>query len=293
MAELHGARVLVVDDEADVRYVVRATLPEYEIREADGLDAARRQLADGPVDVVVLDLMLGRDSGLDLLRDIRHTPLDLDGPSVIILSALVQESVAAFDEGADDFVLKPFRLDELRARVDMVLRRREGLQVLRSHAFTDPLTGIGNRRAFDERLRLLWEREASRGRTIALILLDLDHMKTVNDTHGHVAGDRYLRAVAAQLGSIHRRGEEPCRVGGDEFAILMAGSYKDALAVAHRVHEAIRDTPLDPDLAMLRASASVGVAFGPGPDVMVPGDLLPAADQGLYKAKTAGGDAVA
>ncbi|MCU0309257.1 MAG: GGDEF domain-containing protein, partial [Thermoleophilia bacterium] len=156
---------------------------------------------------------------------------------------------------------------------------------LREVARTDALTGLPNRRAFEEHLAVEVPRALRGGTPLALLMVDLDHFKLVNDRHGHEAGDRALRRLANLLRSGVRAGDVPARIGGEEFCLLVAeGDEGGATALAERLRRAVADA-FRPDPTPL--TASFGVARCPA-DAVSARDLLRAADDALYAAKEAG-----
>lgn len=181
------------------------------------------------------------------------------------------------------------RDDELEARN----RALEALsQRLHALSVTDPLTGIANRRTFDERLALEVA-VATRYRTpLALVMIDLDRFKRTNDRFGHRVGDEVLRAVGALLARECRAGDLVARYGGEEFVAVLP--HTDAIAAARwaeRVRAAIAGTPVPSEVGPIRVTASFGVA-AVGPQTGEPGALVAAADAALYRAKQAGRDRV-
>jgi diguanylate cyclase (GGDEF)-like protein len=177
------------------------------------------------------------------------------------------------------------------------LRRLESLNLeLQAQIGFDALTGIANRRAFDERLAALWSRLALERESLTLILVDLDHFKNLNDTRGHMEGDAALRQIGGVLRMVVRSTEDvPARLGGEEFAILLPRTHPDhALLVAERVREAVAFTripnPGTPNGVILSASLGVAMAWpGDGGD---PSELVARADAALYRAKSEGRDRV-
>jgi diguanylate cyclase (GGDEF)-like protein len=178
------------------------------------------------------------------------------------------------------------------------LRRLESLNLeLQAQIGFDPLTGIANRRAFHERLEALWDRLAGEGASLALILIDLDHFKNLNDTRGHGEGDAALRQVGGVLRMAVRSTEDlPARLGGEEFAVLLPRTKEEhALLVAERIRDAVMYTRIpNPGTANGETlTASLGVALAWPMDGGSASELLDRADQALYRAKHEGRNRVA
>ena len=168
-----------------------------------------------------------------------------------------------------------------------VSERKEFEDQLRHQAFHDSLTGLANRALFEDRLRQALARTLRTGQTLAVLFLDIDDFKTINDSLGHDAGDALLNAVAARIDSVVRPSDTPARLGGDEFAVLLDGidSHEEAHRIARRIVEVLSDavTLSHHDLIV---TASIGVAFGAEPAQA--GELLRNADMAMYAAKEAG-----
>ncbi len=163
---------------------------------------------------------------------------------------------------------------------------------LQKRSATDGLTGLANRRSFDEAIEQEWQRSRRHHETLALLLIDIDHFKKHNDNHGHQAGDECLRLVARTLASTARRaGDLPARYGGEEFAVLLpASSIEGAAALAERIRVAVEQLRL-PYLeasAGRHVSVSVGVAACVPGQAGTPSSLVAAADEALYQAKAVG-----
>jgi diguanylate cyclase (GGDEF)-like protein/PAS domain S-box-containing protein len=180
----------------------------------------------------------------------------------------------------------PARLRSLADLVALAVTNAHATERLVALATTDPLTGLANHRAFQERLAAEVSRARRAGEPLALVMIDLDHFKRVNDTHGHQAGDEVLREVARRLMACARREDLCARVGGEELAWLLPATGADAaMAAAERLRAAIAGTPIPP---AGRQTASLGVAgLGPGGAAALVRD----ADAALYRAKAAGRDA--
>ncbi|GAA2864880.1 hypothetical protein Acy02nite_14020 [Actinoplanes cyaneus] len=172
----------------------------------------------------------------------------------------------------------------------LVLARMAGLVAAqRRAADTDALTGVRNRRYFEEALATECRRAARTGYNVGLIMIDIDHFKRVNDTYGHPGGDRVLREIAQRLSSGTRAGATLARYGGEEFiAVIPHISAADLSPLAERTRKLVADLPVAvTDQTLITVTASIGAATAPGP-LAEPAELLRAADQALYAAKSAG-----
>lgn len=176
---------------------------------------------------------------------------------------------------------------------DISERKRKELE-LQELARKDGLTGLANRRSFDEFLDQAWRQTLREGSEMALLLIDVDHFKQFNDTHGHQAGDDCLRMVAAVVGDFARRPlDRACRYGGEEFALIMGGAGSNgAVGVAEEIRSAVFDLGIPHEVSLARSlTVSIGVATAMarvGGSVRMPETLLQAADHALYKAKAGG-----
>jgi two-component system cell cycle response regulator len=241
-------------------------------------------------DVVLISLAPDGGDALRLASRLRAETLTRDVPVVLVADPAQKGLVLrGFDLGANDHVLRPVDSNELRARVRNQIRRKRYQERLRAEldrslemAVTDPLTGLRNRRYVRRHLDAVL-----RGTGAAVLLLDVDHFKLVNDTHGHAAGDIVLREVAERVRGHLRAADVVARYGGEEFMVVMSGaSTEDACLVAERLRSAIASAPVEADGHALSVTASVGVASGePGTGC---DDVVGAADAALYRAKNSG-----
>ena len=183
----------------------------------------------------------------------------------------------------------PPELRDIAAELNkMIVQIRDAEHALADQARRDVLTGLRNRRAFDEALAMAFARLRRMREPVVLITVDIDHFKKSNDTYGHGAGDAVLAAVGRTLDSTVREVDTVFRVGGEEFAILLSGSDQDGARIAaERLREAIAAKPIAVDGAALPVSASLGVAIASGVDG-TPDSLVQSADRALYAAKSAG-----
>jgi two-component system, cell cycle response regulator len=269
--------VLLVDDSPSQRAVIthRLETAGFQVATAtDGLECLR-MLADLRPDIVLLDVVMPGIDGWETLDRLRQ----ISGVPVIMLTARAEDidRVRGLRAGADDYLGKPFQQAELEARIEAVMRRSE-------LGRRDALTGLPNRRTFDEHLDSMFAPGRPTGQPFALVLFDIDHFKQVNDTRGHDAGDQVLRDVATIAQRRMRAGEQIFRIGGEEFAIVVGGDRNAAVIVAERVRVAVESESNLPTL-------SAGVAAFPQ-DAHTRDQLFQEADRALYAAKLGGRNTV-
>jgi diguanylate cyclase (GGDEF)-like protein len=298
--------VLVVDDDEAtrtliVRWLTGAKLMCMEAPNGEvAIDLVRANA--GSIDAVVLDVMMPGLDGFEVLRRLKHDPLTAHVPVVILTAHATADTdiVTGVDAGAFDHIAKPFSGPVLvakvramceRARQDRELRRK--LMSAEAHATIDALTNLGNRRSFEKRLK----EEAAHARRhrepFALVLLDIDHFKVVNDTFGHEEGDRVLVHVADAMRAIVRVEDGAFRYGGEEFSLVFrACDLEAAVAGVARLHERLRRSPIElGDPARPRVvTFSAGVASATEKNAFHTDDMVARADAALYRAKRAGRD---
>jgi two-component system cell cycle response regulator len=300
-APLGRGRVLLVDDSATIRRSISRYLARegYMVAEAgDGRTAVEME-ASSEYDVVLTDLEMPELDGFGVLEQVRAR--STSGPEVVIFTGTGSTDIAcairALRLGAHDYVTKPpnSTLEEVLFAVGRALekkRLRETnallLRQLEALSRTDSLTGLLNRRVLDEDLARALAQARRYGHRVSVVMLDLDHFKSVNDTHGHKGGDHVLRAFARLAQSVFRDTDAVYRFGGEEFAALLPHStLDDALAVANRLVAAVAAAPVDAGGTAIRVTVSAGVACAEGAGVGAE-ELLAEADTALYEAKRAG-----
>jgi diguanylate cyclase (GGDEF)-like protein len=275
----------------------------------DGKEAIRKVRTEPP-DLVLLDMVLPDMDGLEVLRIVKARSEEHFVPVIILsVKADLDSKVAGLRIGADDFLAKPFAEAELLARCAAMLRIKrlqDELRVtqkkLEEQSITDGLTGLRNRRFFDERLHEEFGRAQRYSDPVSLIMLDLDHFKRVNDRWGHQAGDLVLRESAGLIRASLRDPDIPARYGGEEFAVILPKTHvQGALAVAERVWRAIggmifrlpgAEGEVAPSAVEVRITVSIGVAFFPSKDITSAQLLVKYADEALYQAKHSGRNSI-
>jgi diguanylate cyclase (GGDEF)-like protein len=295
--------VLIVEDSAVYRNMLASCLREwgYDVSVAeDGLQAWEMVQSGNVPNLLIIDWMLPGLDGIELCRRIRNRQTE-PYPYVLLLSAQEkkQNLIDGLNAGADDYLTKPFDVNELRARLrsgmrilslQEQLRRKE--DELRFQALHDPLTGLWNRGAILEFL----ERELARARRgpepLAVMVIDVDHFKAVNETHSHQAGDVVLQAVARRLAGAMRAYDWVGRYGGEEFLAIVAATDSAGIrGYAERLRACIADEPIVGPANIsgrIHITVSIGAAAARlGPDFTC-GFLIKAADEALHAAKSNG-----
>jgi diguanylate cyclase (GGDEF)-like protein len=287
-------RVLLIDDDRLQQRLTEALfrqfkLAAFELDWADTYDTGLGKLLGGGYAACLLDYQLGSRDGLALIREAvaagNRTP-------IIFLTAETGEGIdlQAMEAGALDYLIKgEFNARSLERSLRYAVKLGETLEALRLLATRDELTGLLNRRAFDQALAEEEERVRRFQRSLAVVLLDIDHFKRINDGHGHAAGDGVLKEVSRRLAAGVRSVDRLARYGGEEFAVLVPeADARGACAVAERLVERVAAEPVMlPDGTALRVTISAGCAEGTGEGVRRE-RLVEAADRALYAAKAAG-----
>ena len=287
-------RILIVDDAMENIQILHQALQDehdvlFAMNGAKALHIAEHQLPD----LILLDAVMPDMDGYAVCAALRASSVTRDIP-IIFVTALKtpEDETRALDAGAADFISKPVNAAVVRARVRTQLTVKRQSDALRELTLTDGLTGVSNRRAFDETLDTEWRRCARAQVPMSLILVDIDHFKHFNDAYGHPAGDACLQLTGAVLRRSALRPQDlVARYGGEEFAILLP--HEDlggAEAVAKRVLEEIAAMGVQhaysPTCTLI--TVSMGVASLTPSERMEPGQLVKNADALLYEAKAGG-----
>lgn len=293
--EMAQARVLIADDDVQFRSLL--------VRRAQKMGLSVTELVDGKqavealqrekFDLLVVDLYMPGFTGLEVVQ--HALARDPDLPAIILTgAATVETAVEALRSGVYDYLTKPLEsLSDFELTVNRALEHRRLIlenQRLFSEvqrlAITDPLTGLYNRRRLDEALAAEFERARRYKRPLSMIMLDMDSLKTINDTYGHPAGDTALKLVAEAIRRQIRRVDLPARFGGDEFIVLLPEvEHGVAMRIAERIQTQLR--PKQPADDMFTVSGGVAQLQA---EHATAEDLLRTVDRALYRAKRDGGD---
>lgn len=293
---MSGRTVLVADDSRLVRVMLRRQLEARGLRveeAADGDEAVERCRSLRP-DVVLLDVEMPGLDGHSTLRRLRDEDETRDIPVVFLTARTsTQDVVTGLQLGAHDYLRKPFEPSELIARVSAALRvkslqdkLRERNAQLEMASRTDALTGVHNRRHLEERLEEMLSAGRRHAQPVAVLIVDVDHFKSINDSFGHATGDVVLRLIVARMACSVRREDVVGRWGGEEFLVLGASTDgASAGALGERVRVAVGAAPVTIGGAEgVTVTVSVGCAAGIEPAET----LLRRADMALYEAKAQG-----
>ena len=282
--------ILVVDDSSTVRnHLVRLlTAHEFIVHEAADGDCALSVLERHPeIKVIITDYFMPGQDGVELTRRIRRQHRK-DELAVIGISAYGNSILSArfIKNGANDFLNKPFSSEEFYCRVTQNLEMLEYIQKLRETSIRDPLTGLYNRRHFFEAAQTFHCRLCRGEEPMTLAMIDIDHFKKVNDTHGHAVGDEVLKHVAQGLTNRFRGDDVVARLGGEEFCVLARGlAGQHALDVFNDLRNSIERSKAKSGRTTVGVTISIGICDRPMGSVDA---MLAAADAALYKAKRSG-----
>jgi two-component system cell cycle response regulator len=297
-ADLNAVRILLVEEPGFAASRIIDTLNSVASSVVRASSCAEAQnLLDDSVELVIASLSMPDGDPLRLVSQWRANEVSRQLPILLVADDSELPRLAkGLDLGANDYLVRPVDRNELLARVRTQILRKRLAERLRANyrrslslALTDELTGLYNRRYVFAHLNELLERRGEGGET-AVMLLDIDHFKEVNDRHGHPAGDEVLRELAERAVRQVRSVDLVGRLGGEEFVVVMPEtSLAGAVVVAERLCVAVADEPFIPrgQSKMLPVTISVGIAVtGEGPDTQ--DTLLKRADDALYAAKRAG-----
>jgi diguanylate cyclase (GGDEF)-like protein len=257
-------------------------------------------------DIVLLDVILPDMDGFAVAGQLRALEKGNGWTPIIFLSSLgkdedIERGIAA---GGDDYLLKPVsevvlgakihamqRITQMRTSLVVLTRKLDTAnQELKRLSASDGLTGIANRRLFDEHLRREWRRARRSKTNLAVMMCDVDHFKQYNDTYGHQAGDDCLRQIAGTINSkMERASDIAARYGGEEFSVILPETtLAGAVVVGEKIRHAINELSIPHRASPFgRITVSIGIAASL-PDTELPAELLAAADRTLYRAKHEG-----
>ncbi len=285
--------ILVADDDRSMRMLFANALRSdgFRILEASNGQSVLALCARSMPDIILIDAIMPELDGFEACKKIRQLHDGVDVPILMVTSLEDEQSIAhAFSVGATDYITKPVNFSVLRQRVNRLLQTSRIERHVRQLAYHDALTGLPNRTYFNQQLRHKISRASLNRRMLAVLFLDLDRFKMINDSLGHDAGDLVLKAVTERISRCVRKSDFVARLGGDEFTVVLEDIESSDIAV--EVSKKICDSLRAPFVFLhqrMFISASIGIAIYPndGEDM---NSLLKHADTAMFKAKGAGQD---
>ncbi|MFI5295695.1 MAG: diguanylate cyclase [Thermodesulfovibrionales bacterium] len=293
-------RILIAEDDAVSRRLLEAKLTKWGydvVITCNGEEAWNTLRAKDAPSMAVLDWMMPEIDGVEVCRRVRKESRE-PYTYIILLTTLQREEdiVIGMEAGADDYITKPFRSNELKVRLragrrilelqDELIEARE---VLRAKAIHDPLTGLCNHEEILQILGIEMERAAREGTCVGVLMADLDHFKTVNDTYGHQAGDAVLRLTAKRMTAVMRPYDAIGRYGGEEFLLVAPGCDSESIFdLAERLRLCICHDAMDTPEGIISCRISIGAAVSSGQKRADMDSLIREADTALYRAKEKG-----
>ncbi|WP_420472938.1 EAL domain-containing protein [Noviherbaspirillum sp. ST9] len=282
------AQVLVVDDDRSTRSSLRHTLQRDGFRVEEAADGAQalQMLKRMQPDVILMDAVMPVMDGFTACARVQELPNGRSIPVLMITALEDNTSVErAFAAGASDYIPKPIHFAVLSQRVRRIIEANQAEKRIRHLAYNDLLTGLPNRALFMDQLGRRIEQARVAGESVAVLFLDLDRFKNVNDTLGHDVGDRLLVAVAQRIRRSVRNADCVARLGGDEFTVVLAevAGPNAAVTAAQNICRALA-TPFQIDGHDIFVTTSVGISMYPH-DATDVGTLLKHADTAMYRAK--------
>jgi diguanylate cyclase (GGDEF)-like protein len=283
-----GALVLLVDDDRSTRAALRYALQRGGFRIEEAADGAQALALLDRIDpdVILMDALMPVMDGFTACAKLQEMPAGKNIPVLMITALEDNHSIErAFAAGASDYIPKPIHLAVVNQRVKRVVEATRAQRHVRHLAYNDTLTGLPNRALFNDHLNRFIKRASESGQALAVLFLDLDRFKFVNDTLGHEIGDRLLKSVARRLKHCVRANDCVARLGGDEFTVILDDLPNSGVAAnaAQKICRAL-STPFEIDSHDIFVSASIGISLFPadGGDVST---LVRHADTAMYRAK--------
>ena len=287
--------ILIADDSSfNLRILTDCFKNDYEIHTAvSGEEVLRIAAEEKNPDLILLDILMPGMDGFEVCRRLKEMPEIKDIPIIFITSKDREEDEEyGLSLGAIDYITKPFRLPIIRARVKNHLELKKLRDMLRNNSMVDGLTGIANRRWFDESIRREWGRMVRGKQSLSLIMIDIDYFKKYNDTYGHLAGDDCLKQVAVAVKeSVNRSGDFVARWGGEEFVCVLPETGKEgAMKIAEQIRQNVMKLRIPHENSPIAdvVTVSLGVSTVRPTKEKQLNTLLNWADQALYRSKNNG-----
>jgi diguanylate cyclase (GGDEF)-like protein len=295
MPETKRPMVVIIDDApANIRLLNACLVEEYAVHFATSGAAGIGIVRSQSPDIVLLDVMMPKMDGYEVCAALKAYPETRDIPIIFVTAqGEGHDEEKGLSVGAVDYIIKPFIPAVVKARIRIHIELKRLRDLLQHQSSTDGLTGLANRRAFDESLNREWSRGMRSGLPLSLAMIDIDFFKGFNDCHGHLGGDECLGRVAqALLTAVPRRdGDLVARYGGEEFAVLLVDTDSEgARTVSERLRSSVTDLAIPHGRSPVAGivTVSIGAASVVPDSGHAPTHLIAIADGLLYRAKEEG-----
>jgi len=287
--------ILIIDDDPMQLVILGHILfPQYDVKMAKSGEAGLKLAKKFSVDLILLDLVMQDMSGFEMLSRLKESDETKRIPVIFITGSVSNEDEAkGLALGAVDYIRKPFTDVIVSLRVKIHLQLISQMKIIENLSLTDGLTGINNRRSYDEMIKSTWSHSRRTGECFSVLMLDIDKFKQFNDKYGHLSGDICLKVVANTIKeSIERGSDTVYRWGGEEFTVILPCTpIEGAMIIAERIRENIAATPINPG----NETAFITVSIGAGSIAPVCSDseetladFSENIDKALYRAKQNG-----
>jgi diguanylate cyclase (GGDEF)-like protein len=295
--DIRNARILLVDDSADNVTLLSQILEARgytNVSSTSDSSQVCRLHAQNDYDLILLDMHMPRLNGLDVMKQLKEIEKNAYLP-VLAITGDQNYRIAALEAGARDFIAKPYDFAELNIRMHNAIEVRllyksmaEQSRLQEEKALHDSLTGLPNRRLLADRIETTMQYARRHRQMMAVMYMDLDGFKQVNDQYGHACGDSLLKEIAVRLRSVARQEDTVARIGGDEFIMVLSeiSRVEDVARPAATILSLLQ-APVDINGVSVKVSGSIGISFYPK-DAEDPEALIARADEALYSAKHAG-----
>jgi len=255
--------ILVIDDDpAQLMLLGHILYPLYDVKMAKSGEAGLELAEKHNIDLILLDLVMQGMSGFEVLAQLKESDETKHIPVIFITGSDSNEDEAkGLALGAVDYIRKPFTEVVVSLRVKIHLQLIAQMRTIENLSLTDGLTGINNRRSFDQMIKSTWSYSKRANESFSVLMLDIDKFKQFNDKHGHLNGDTCLKTVAHTIRkSLERGSDEVYRWGGEEFAVVLPYTRLDgAMLIAERIRENIAATPIHVGEGTVFITVSIGV----------------------------------
>lgn len=296
MNHLFEQQTILIVDDAKTNIAILANLlkQDYQVQAAtNGEKALEIAFCDSPPDLILLDIVMPQMDGYEVCRRLKASEKTKGIPIIFITGKESEEDeVKGFELGASDYITKPFNPTVVKARVNTQAELKRNRDYMEKISYLDGLTGIANRRKFDEFLDFSWSFAMRHSLAIALIMIDIDFFKLYNDHYGHLKGDACVKQIAQALAtSLLRKSDLIARYGGEEFVCVLPGAdHEKALITAEKLRQSVSSLQIPHELSTV--SEFVTISLGAAaivPPMDAPSSLLiHAADTALYTSKETG-----